>query len=196
MRFSHLVAGCTGVAIAASAANATLIQNGDFSSGFDNWANWDNTFIEPGFDGDSMKAFGNFGSEWNFGGAAQEVAVTEGVEYTISAEALTYNNDSIAGTQNQGLLAIDWFGADGSYWYSENTLLIDGTYSEDTVHAGSFNVTAPAGVGFGKVVIGILQPAFEGGSIYFDNVAMRAVPAPGALALLGLAGFAARRRRN
>ena len=75
-------------------------------------------------------------------------------------------------------------------------LLIDGTYSEDTVHAGSFNVTAPAGVGFGKVVIGILQPAFEGGSIYFDNVAMRAVPAPGALALLGLAGFAARRRRN
>jgi hypothetical protein len=57
-----------------------------------------------------------------------------------------------------------------------------------------YNVVATAGDYFDAVVF--YNPSFSSFSTFTDNISWNNVPAPGAMALLGLAGVAARRRRR
>ncbi len=89
------------------------------------------------------------------------------------------------------------FGAMGVTLLDANDNIVDAYGLSGPIWGGVgnswFNVTTSGGSAFRKLVI--TYGGFGFPELFVDNVSWNAVPAPGAMALLGLAAFGGRRRR-
>lgn len=116
----------------------------------------------------------------------------------------------VGGNLGQGILFLSVFGADNEYfavdvplndylnggfvWITFNQIDAEFGNEPNTIAAG-----LSAGIGIQGVELAFLTPEFGGGGpLTIDNLEFRAaaLPAPGAVALLGLAGMLGGRRRR
>ncbi len=104
----------------------------------------------------------------------------------------TYQNTGIFATADPGTHLGRWLTVTLSYANGDGTIAISGLDGPNSSFSANFTgVTAPANLNLGADWV---TSADRAGIAYFDNLEI--VPAPGALALLGLGGLAAARRRR
>ncbi|MEM1331732.1 MAG: hypothetical protein AAGG07_14380 [Planctomycetota bacterium] len=185
----------------AAGASANLITNGGFEDSNtdgdfgDGWGTFGAAAVNFEFfpNGNPGHATLFADNTSNFGGVFQQgILGTEGVEYTFSVD---------------GQFESEWdarqrFGLE--FYQGDDATLISAALVEitdDSAVAGQGYMTymmsavAPAGTVFVRPIILFDQVLSGGGSraSTWDNATL--IPAPGALAVLGLGGFAVRRRR-
>jgi MYXO-CTERM domain-containing protein len=181
MKISN-TAAVLSLSIAAFAGGASaalnLVTNGDFSTGtFTGWTSWGDSTNK--FVSSNIAAFGkNYtGSADASGGIYQDLATVAGQEYTVSfVVGVDYGvrDDFTAKFGSQLLLEIK---DPNGLGYS----MADHSFT--AVAAGSTT----------RLEFGFMS---QEGWYWFDNVSVTATPAPGAVALLGLAGLVTGRRRR
>ena len=166
------------VAAFAGSASANMVTNGDFSTGtFAGWTSWGDPTNE--FIASNIAAFGqNYtGSADASGGIYQDLATVAGEEYTVSfVVGVDYGarDDFTAKFGGQLLLVIK----------DPNGLgYVMAAHSFTAVATGSTT----------RLEFGFMS---QDGWYWFDNVSVTATPAPGAVALLGVAGLVGARRRR
>ena len=154
---------------------------------------------------EALKLFGQFAGETNYSGVEQGMSVTEGDELTASAEAYVSSLDSLAGTDNELFLKIDYYRENyglfdsADYISSDSILLADGTTTADLWQELSLNSTAPAGAVEARLALVFVQRDDAGGAVFVDKVTfsnLTAIPEPSAMAILGLAALGWLRRRK
>ena len=196
-----------------ASANANILGNGGFESGIgDDADSWNQLEIMGGAataatDRSSANPrTGNFAMALSVTGAGdfgpvseiqQQTAVgsvTPGETYDFSFWAT-----GIAGPGTVAFYEVSWFDGDGSNGGGPQggTGLVNYDLNDTYTEFGTAGMVAPATADSVFIQIRIVTGAFDGaeGSAFIDDVSFSLVPAPGALALLGLAGLAGRRRR-
>ena len=166
------------VAAFAGSASANMVTNGDFSTGtFAGWTSWGDPTNE--FIASNIAAFGqNYtGSADASGGIYQDLATVAGEEYTVSF-----------------VVGVDYGARDDFTAKFGGQLLLE--------------IKDPNGLGYGMAAHSFTAVATgsttrlefgfmsQDGWYWFDNVSVTATPAPGAVALLGVAGLVTGRRRR
>ena len=174
--------GISLAAFLASAATAgdppNLVINGNFASGdFTAWTQWGNTAFTnvetgglPGYEN-----YGHFGPMTSQGGIFQDINTVAGTRYHISFDIRSTDIPNAMFGSFDGTAFLH-LGNINSYEWAHLNFEVDGS---------SFsNITE-------------LRFGFLNGPCWIDitNIYVGAVPAPGAIALLGLAGLVGRRRR-
>jgi len=178
---SNIIVLSLSVAAFAGSASANLITNGDFSTRtFAGWTSWGDSTNQSVYAWVPTGA--NFGLNYTgsadaSGGIYQILSTVVGQEYTISfaiSSDFTGRYNVTAQFNNEMLL----------------NLKDSGVYSNIAHHTYSFTTVATK-------VQSDLRFGFmsDDGWVYLDNVSVTATPAPGAIALLGVAGLTGRRRR-
>lgn len=113
-------------------------------------------------------------------------------EYAFAGNRLQFTTEGPATFQFSGPLSVSGGGALFVYDYAhpQDVIIVDESFA-------MVDVTVVFGAGAHTIAWGVLSSA-EGGTADWEGTAtLRAVPAPGAAALLGMAGlFAGRRRRR
>ncbi len=123
----------------------------------------------------SLKLFGKFEGEATTSGVEQGITVTGGEELRAIANEYIRSNDSIAGTDNQVYLKIDYYskkhGAFGSsdYISSDGILIADGATANNTWLNHELRSTAPAGAVEARMAITFVQPGQQGGAVHIDD---------------------------
>ncbi len=180
-----------GVVLACSVSQAQLL-NGDFEAGSAQDAdNWTRNL------GASREGWANHGGgqgmalTWwvnSAGSVFQDVAVTAGATYTLSA---WYLDDAAAVTTSLYTTKLAWY---------DNTLTLIGTAAlnvsplvNNTWQQLNLVGTAPVGTVTARVVFDAAGMV-AGETLKIDDVAL-AVPEPSSLALLGLGGLLLRRKK-
>lgn len=209
------IIGAAALLAGSAAGQTSLIQNGGFEDGLNNWIAFGNGGFNDGstnpdpaglLDNNHYGLFGQFSGAFNVSGVAQELVGWQfGDIIQVAVEGYTSSGDSIAGTSNEFFVAINVFDAAGNFWFNVPSVgVINGSNAEDTL----FPLTSdffidPAlqnSLGVSKLEIAIVfiqqDGSFDGGSVLFDNASAIIIPAPGAAAGLGLAGLMAARRRR
>ena len=148
--------------------------------------------VDQPFEGAFSLQIGTFNTANTFAGVTQEVAVQGDLDTTFSFMARSV-------VDNGALFEyrIEWKDAGGGFignQFGLTQLLNLGTDWE------MFSLTAAAPTNAASAVAVIATQTFGGsapheGFAQFDNASLTQVPAPAGVAVLGLAGFAARRRR-
>ncbi len=208
-----------GAVMIASPAMGEIVSNGGFEAGVgsdaDSWnqleiftggANSIADRIGPGFgfppfEGDSYMYLEVVGGP--FSGPVAEIqqqtalgSIVGGAEYDFSFAATGF-----AGPGTVGFYEVLWFDADGSSGggpQGSATGLQNFGFGGGWDTFGSEGLIAPGSADSVLIQIRLVTGAFDGANGYagIDAVSMVQIPAPGALALLGLAGLGSRRRRN
>ena len=196
------------------AASANVLVNPSFESGLTGWNTFGNAYADSAHAQDGVKAlklFGNWSSPWNATGAFQNVAAAADQSWTFSGFGLDPASDPVTGTnQNIALLKIIWFDGPNATGNMLQPLAGPGAVfgANPGIESGQLNAgtpldqwqalsaggQAPAGTQSVQLMAIFLQPNYEGGSLWFDN--LTATPEPCSLALLGLGGLALLRRRR
>ncbi len=205
MRKSFLIAAA-GAAFCAAGANAQLIDNttgnGSFENSgltgaFDDWTSFGNVSQSFDFASDgiaSAKIFGGFGGDSVF---FQDVfPINPGDEVRASIKALTPDGDSIAGTQNQFRIALVFLDPTrpdaANTWDVGNTFLdgatvtsdMDGTFNGVNDFVGEVVGIAPYNTSGVQFVGVFLQPDFEGGAVWADEVLVEVISTGNALEIV------------
>ncbi len=174
-----------GVAcLLASSAMAQVVNPGfeDGGGSLSGWTAFDNAFVDNtvsrNASGHSAKFFGNFSSPWNAAGVFQDFPATPGQTWAASAWFMTIAADPLVGTENFAVLNIEWHAADGSLISYITQRASDGTSAQDVWQQFSISGEAPAGTATARVVPLFLQPNFQGGSVFVDDVDFRLANAP------------------
>lgn len=192
---------------ASTAFAQNLLINPGFEDGLNGWNVFGNAFpettnppaIEP-FEGDGVaKMFGNFSGGFDVTGIFQEFAAAPGQEWTMDSYSRHFSGDPLTGSGapdfNWTVMKIVFKDAGDIEIGAVESTILDGTFATDVWHDNAaISGTAPAGTVQVEAFILFLQPFNDGGAAQIDNVSL--LPAPGALALLGLGGLAATRRRR
>ena len=106
--------------------------------------------------------------------------------------AATYSNTGLIGTADAGSFTDRWLTITLSYNNGDASVMISGLDGPNSSFSNNYTMAAgPLGLNLGT---DWFTSADRAGVAYFDNLEI--VPAPGALALLGLGGLAAARRRR
>jgi MYXO-CTERM domain-containing protein len=185
-----IVAGALSAAVASTAsAGVNIITNGDFANQFDGWTMWGTA--APG--GGGLAYIGTIGggpfgegglTVASFdcpgpGGMYQDLNTTVGEVYTVS-----FGLRKVTGAGNTNSFSLD-FG-------SQTVMSLVNSPTIDPIAYYSFDMVASDS-------ITRLQFNFQSAGFAWTVAAISvtpvSVPAPGAIALLGLAGLAGRRRR-
>ncbi|MDE0888971.1 MAG: PEP-CTERM sorting domain-containing protein [Phycisphaerales bacterium] len=197
------------LAIAITGAASAGLENGDFNGGNIGW----NVFNGAGiydyagnpsvpFESNALATWGAFTGGVGYSGAGQDIAAgtwSEGDTIHYGANAFVENQ---LFADNIGYVALNFFGADGNWWFNHTTDNVDNSDMDGETHQFANSITLDAGAASAariEFVIIFYQPWHDesgSGSIIWDDAYANVVPAPGALALLGLAGLAGRRRRR
>lgn len=201
---SHSRAGLLCLALVATSSAFGQLLNPSFESGTgssaSNWIAFGNAFRENAgaHTGDfSMKMFGNFSGSFNVTGAFQDFAIGVGQSASASVFAQTLSGDKMSGG-NRALLKLIYRDAANNDLLASESAFIDANTAPDTWFELTASLgAAPAGTDHGSVFLLFLQEADNaGGSTFFDDASVSVVPEPATLAILGLAGVAALRRKR
>ena len=202
----------TVVAAMASAVASADITNGDFSDGSVGWDQFGGSEGPYGVDffggSAAVVAYGTFGGTPNYSGYTQTLAwageFAEGDTINFGGEMYIENGKDLFANNNANVQLNFWYGGGYDYGFSIvagtlNTNSATGVvYSFDMEYlldAGAASATRIS-LDFTYVQTDIPGPGGESGAAWGTNFYGGIVPAPGAMALLGLAGLAGRRRRN
>ena len=206
----------TMAAAAVSGFASADIVNGNFDGG--STAGWNQFGGSEGaynvnFAGGDMAwavvAYGTFGGTPNFSGYSQDLGVTgdysEGDTISFGGDMYIEDAKQLFGGNNVNVQLNFWYGAAGTdYGFSVVAGTLDANSARDTLHSFAMDYVLDAGAAsasrisldFTYVQTDIAPKGVENGAAWGSNFYGSIVPAPGAVALLGLAGLAGRRRRD
>ncbi|MHA7811853.1 MAG: PEP-CTERM sorting domain-containing protein [Phycisphaerales bacterium] len=198
MKISHMIVAAAGCALTSAAMADVFTDEAAFLGALDSSYTNDFADVPVGVSPDLMYSSGGF-------------------SYTISATGAgsnsLYNDPSIVSTDSavDSILVTFTSGnvtaVGGNFWATDILVFPTGTDVTITLSDGtveSFTSTGPSdfrGFTSNVAIDSIMIDAVDGfdGTPYWatmDNLTVGAVPAPGALALLGLGGLSATRRRR
>lgn len=193
----------------AGAAQANVLTNPGFETGASagggdfpgapGWINFGNTYttsfpnpIAPG-PHSGVGALKEFGTFPGVSGVFQSFAANSGETWSMSGWGLNASSDPMQ-PDNFGLLKISFFNSGGAEIAGFESNRIDITSPIDQWFPLSASGVAPAGTVSVNLFCLFVQPNFNGGSAFFDDI--NAVPAPASAALLGMGGLLALRRKR
>lgn len=221
----HPVRAAAGVLLAVgfltATAPANILLNPGFESGVDGrvteWQWFDNAWqasdvVHSGTS--ALKVYGNWQWAWNAAGAFQTAPTQPGDTWDLTGYGLNYSVDPLVG-QNFGLLKIVWFDASNSALqplpgpgalFGDNpgieSAFINSSTPTDEWQFLSASGVAPPNAASVQFLVLFLQPNWESGAAWFDDISatVTPIPEPSSLALLGLGllslPFATRRLRR
>ena len=218
MTRTSMAAGAAAIIVAAAGASAQSfsgISNGDFESGTAGWAFFNNAFFQDGAvdpdpnafytdgNGNHVKAFGLFSGGESFNGVAQDLTGWSfGDTIDFGADVYSPTIDNIVGSANEVFVALNFFDASNNFLFNVPTAPFAGPVDQVETLSNTFVLDDPGLDGLVdriELVLIVRQPAgnFDGGAAFFDNAfaTITPIPAPGAIAILGLGAVATRRRR-
>jgi len=207
------------VAVAAMVGVASgEIVNGDFSDGANGWTQYGGSkgpygdFVSGGspFDNGAMAvvAYGTFGGTPNYSGYTQNISGSYAAGDVINFGGQMYIEDGkdLFGENNASIQITFWYGDGTAYGFntvagtltsSSETMNVYTVDADYTITEDNMNGLARISLDFSYVQNSIPDsPSDESGAVWATNMYANIVPAPGALALLGVAGLAGRRRRG
>lgn len=207
------VIGCAvaTMALAAGSAQADLV-NGDFSSGADNWTQYGGSEgpYGVGFFGGSaaVVAYGTFSGAPNYSGYTQNVGLagdfSEGDTISFGGEMYIENGKDLFAGNTASIQLTFWYGDGSAYGFSVAAGTIGSDSNTDEVYSFNLDYVLDSGAAeaarisfdFSYVQNDIPAKGVESGAAWGTNFYANIVPAPGAMALLGVAGLAGSRRRR
>ena len=197
------------------AANAEIV-NGDFAGG--STAGWTQFGGSEGaynvnFAGGAMEwavvAYGTFGGTPNYSGYTQDIGVAgdyaEGDTISFGGDMYIEDAKRLYGGNTVNVQLNFWYGAAGTdYGFSVVAGTLNTDSARDTLHSFALDYILDAGAAsatrisldFTYVQADIAPDGTENGAAWGSNFYGSVVPAPGAMALLGVAGLARGRRRG
>ena len=203
------------VAVAAMAGVASgEIVNGDFSDGSNGWAQYGGSEgpygvgAAFGFDNDSdaVVAYGSFTGTPNYSGFTQDISgsYAEGDIIDFGGQMYIEAGKELFGGNNASIQITFWYGAGNDFGFAVPAGVLDANSATESVYTFDLQYTLDAGAAsatrisldFSYVQNDIPGKGGESGAAWATNMYANIVPAPGALALLGVAGLAGRRRRG
>ena len=201
----------TAVAAMASTVASADIINGDFSNGSEGWTQFGGSEgpYDVGFFGGSsaVVAYGTFGGVPNYSGYTQDLAwageFAEGDTINFGGEMFIEAGKELFGGNNVNVQLNFWYGGGYDYGFSyvagtlnadSNTNEVYGFNADYLLDAGAASATRIS-LDFTYVQTDFAD-GVESGAAWGTNFFGSVVPAPGAVALLGMAGLAGRRRRG
>ena len=203
------------VAVAAMAGVASgEIVNGDFSDGSNGWAQYGGSEgpygvgAAFGFDNDSdaVVAYGTFSGTPNYSGYTQNISgsYAEGDIIDFGGQMYIEAGKELFGGNNASIQITFWYGAGNDFGFAVPAGVLDANSATESVYTFDLQYTLDAGAAsatrisldFSYVQTDIPGKGVESGAAWATNMYANIVPAPGALALLGVAGLAGRRRRG
>jgi hypothetical protein len=140
----------------------------------------------------ALKEFGTFSG---VSGAFQDFPATPGTIWQLTGFGLNASSDPMQ-PANFGLAKISFQGASGEILGIDSNHIDVNTPSNIWTPLLAQGV-APAGTTHVQLFALFVQPAFNGGSAFFDDFSGQVIPEPASIGLLGLAGglLSLRRRR-
>jgi len=193
----------------AAMATDNLLQNPGFEDGLDGWMTFGNVFSETAnppqfvpFEGDGLGVmFGNFTGGFNVSGMFQEFDAAPGSIWELDVYSRHYSGDALFG---DGPPESNWVvqkiafkdGADVEIGAAESIILTGQSPTDLWIDNSPIVGTAPEGTVQVEALFLFLQPLFDGGAVHLDNASFTLIPAPGATAMLTLAGAWCMRRRR
>ena len=204
----------TAAAAAVTGMAAGSISNGDFSNGSAGWSVFGGAEgpygvgAAFGFDNDSdaVVAYGSFSGTPNYSGFTQDIAggYSEGDTINFGGQMYIENGKELFGGNNANIQLNFWYGDGTAYGFTIVGGTVNASSLSGTVYDIDFSYTLDAGAAsatrisldFTYVQTDIPGAGGESGAAWATNMYANVVPAPGAMALLGLAGLAGRRRRG
>ncbi len=206
----------TMAAAAVSGFASADIVNGDFAGG--STTGW-NQFggsqgpFEVNFGAGTMEwavvAYGTFSGTPNYSGFSQDLGVTgdyaAGDTISFGGDMYVEGNKQLFGGNNANIQLNFWYGDAGTdYGFSVVAGTVDSESVRDSVLSFELDYLLDEGAAsatrisldFTYVQTDIPPTGVESGAAWGSNFFGSIVPAPGAVALLGLAGLAGRRRRD
>ena len=206
----------TMAAAAVSGFASADIVNGNFDGG--STAGWNQFGGSEGaynvnFAGGDMAwavvAYGTFSGTPNYSGFSQDLGVTgdyaAGDTISFGGDMYVEGNKQLFGGNNANIQLNFWYGDAGTdYGFSVVAGTLDTNSARDTLHSFAMDYVLDEGAAsatrisldFTYVQTDIPGEGVESGAAWGSNFYGNIVPAPGAVALLGLAGLASRRRRG
>ena len=203
------------VAVAAMAGVASgEIVNGDFSDGSNGWAQYGGSEgpygvgAAFGFDNnsDAVVAYGTFSGTPNYSGYTQNISgsYAEGDIIDFGGQMYIEAGKELFGGNNASIQITFWYGAGNDFGFAVPAGVLDANSATESVYTFDLQYTLDAGAAsatrisldFSYVQTDIPGKGVESGAAWATNMYANIVPAPGALALLGVAGLAGRRRRG
>jgi beta-glucanase (GH16 family) len=186
--------GCTAALLAEPAAAVAQLPNGGFDQAGGSltpWALFNNVVPNvlsasitarsgPG----DMKLFGGFNGSPNYSGAFQGLPAEGGQTWRARAYVRHNSDDSLAGTQNNVLLKIEFYRVFGGAWGTADLLqetavpILDGNTPVDAWICGAVQIIAPPGTVEARVVLVFTQNAYAAGAALIDDVAFDMLPVP------------------
>jgi len=176
----------------------TSIGGGDFY-GASGWISFGNVYTTsapnpllagPHSGTGALKQFGTFPG---VSGSFQSFAAVAGQTWTLSGFGLNASSDPMQ-PENFALLKISFQNAGNVEIGFAESAFITNASPVDQWQSLSAAGVAPAGTDHVNLFCLFVQPNFNGGAAFFDDIS--AVPAPGAMVLLGAPGLLAMRRRR
>ena len=203
-------------AFATSAANAGIdpfgLENGDFSNGSAGWDQFGGAEgpYDVGFfgGGSAVVAYGTFSGVPNYSGYTQTLgwagSFFEGETINFGGEMFIEDGKDLYGGNTGNVQLNFWYGDGYDYGFSIVAGTVSSASSTGVVYSFDLDYLLDAGAAsatrisldFTYVQADIPEPGGESGAAWGTNFFGGIVPAPGAMALLGLAGLAGRRRRG
>ena len=203
----------TAAAAMASTIAAADITNGDFSNGSEGWTQFGGSEgpYDVGFFGGNaaVVAYGTFGGTPNYSGYTQDLAwageFAEGDVISFGGEMYTEAGNNPYLGNNCNIQLNFWYGGGYDYGFSVVAGQITSSSFVDTVYLYNLDYVLDAGAASATRIsldFTYVQTDIPGeggpssGAVWGTNFYGSIVPAPGAIALLGVAGLASRRRRG
>lgn len=201
-------------AVIASSASADLV-NGNL----ENFTGWElfgglGIFQPPFFGGgNSIVGYGTFGGVPNFSGATQTIGFAAAGDYaegdTIDFGGQMYlEGNKVPYGTNRAVIQLNfWYGDGSAYGFSVVAGEVNANSATDEILDFGLSYTLDAGAASATRIsfdFTYIQDGFEDGvesgavwgDNFYANIVRAPVPAPSAMALLGMAGLARRRRRD
>ncbi len=181
-----------GFVLSPATSRANLLANPGFESHSGNratgWTWFGNAFCETNYmrgGTNSLKLFGNWSSPGNASGAYQTHPAFDGETWTFSGYGMHPSGDALVGA-NFALLKIVWFsGPNGTGTALQplpgpgarfgdapgiETVLLTNSTPTNVWHLLSASGSAPPGTVSVQLLVLFIQPNYEGGSAWFDDL--------------------------